>query len=165
MNSPWVLLGIRSTPKADLGVSAAELVYGAPLTLPGEFVAPGDVSDSCFRPLDILPHLRAAARSFRPVSPVAHGTRRSQVPPDLQSTEFVFVRRDAHRAPLSPRYEGPFRLLRRENKFFIIDRGGRPDAVSIDRLKPAHVDPDVSVILAQPPRRGQPPKVRTSPTI
>ncbi len=30
---PWVLLGIRTAPKEDLGCSTAELVYGAPLSL------------------------------------------------------------------------------------------------------------------------------------
>ena len=34
---PWVLLGIRTAPKEDLGCSSAELVYGAPVTVPGEF--------------------------------------------------------------------------------------------------------------------------------
>lgn len=33
---PWVLLGIRTAPKEDFAVSSAELVYGAPLTVPGE---------------------------------------------------------------------------------------------------------------------------------
>jgi len=37
---PWVLLGIRASIKEDLGFSSAELVYGADLRLPGEFVAP-----------------------------------------------------------------------------------------------------------------------------
>ena len=36
---PWVLLGIRSTPKEDLETCPAELVYGFPLTLPGDFIA------------------------------------------------------------------------------------------------------------------------------
>ena len=35
---PWVLLGIRTVPKEDLRTSSAELVYGAPLTVPGDFV-------------------------------------------------------------------------------------------------------------------------------
>eukprot|EP00731_Ephydatia_muelleri_P031013 Em0022g527a len=35
MELPWVLLGIRTAPKDDLGCSLAELVYGAPLTVPG----------------------------------------------------------------------------------------------------------------------------------
>jgi hypothetical protein len=34
---PWVLLGIRTAFKEDLQSLAAELVYGEPLRLPGEF--------------------------------------------------------------------------------------------------------------------------------
>ena len=33
---PWVLLGLRAAPKEDSNVSSAELVYGAPLHLPGQ---------------------------------------------------------------------------------------------------------------------------------
>ena len=36
---PWVLLGLRTAPKEDSGVSAAELVYGAALALPAEFLS------------------------------------------------------------------------------------------------------------------------------
>ena len=36
---PWVLLGLRTAPKEDLDTSSAELVYGAPLTVPGDFLA------------------------------------------------------------------------------------------------------------------------------
>ncbi len=35
---PRVLLGIRTAPKEDLGCPSAEIVYGAPLTLPGDFI-------------------------------------------------------------------------------------------------------------------------------
>ncbi len=35
---PWVIMGLRATPKEDCGLSSAELVYGEPLTLPGEFL-------------------------------------------------------------------------------------------------------------------------------
>ena len=34
---PWVLLGLRSVPKEGVDISAAELLYGQPLVLPGEF--------------------------------------------------------------------------------------------------------------------------------
>ena len=34
----WVLLGLRSAPKEDSAVSSAEMVYGSPLTLPGQFL-------------------------------------------------------------------------------------------------------------------------------
>ena len=37
---PWVLLGLRTMPKDDLGVPSAEMVYGDSLTVPGEFISP-----------------------------------------------------------------------------------------------------------------------------
>ncbi len=36
---PWVLLGLRTAPKEDNGILAAELVYGAALVLPAEFLS------------------------------------------------------------------------------------------------------------------------------
>jgi transposase InsO family protein len=35
---PWVLFGLRAAPKKDSAVSSAELVFGAPLTLPGQLL-------------------------------------------------------------------------------------------------------------------------------
>jgi transposase InsO family protein len=35
---PWVMLGLRAAPREDSGLSAAELVFGAPLSLPGPVV-------------------------------------------------------------------------------------------------------------------------------
>ena len=39
---PWVLLGLRTAPKLDIHTSAAEMVYGTPLTVPDDFVCPSD---------------------------------------------------------------------------------------------------------------------------
>jgi Integrase core domain len=39
LHLPWVMLGLRAAPREDSGLSAAELVYGAPLTLPGPLIA------------------------------------------------------------------------------------------------------------------------------
>ncbi|GFO12379.1 Pol polyprotein [Plakobranchus ocellatus] len=71
---PWILLGLRTAPKEDIGSSAAELVYRTPLTVPGD-------------------------KTFR--------------------------------------------------------IGDREEFISIDRLKPAHVDLTSPVPVAQPPRRGR----------
>ena len=45
---PLVLLGIRTSLKQDLGCTAAELVYGTSLRLPGEFFSPHDASPDDF---------------------------------------------------------------------------------------------------------------------
>jgi hypothetical protein len=35
----WVLLGLRAAPREDSGLSSSELVFGAPLSLPGQFLS------------------------------------------------------------------------------------------------------------------------------
>jgi hypothetical protein len=49
---PWVLLGLRAAPKDESGVSSAELVYGVPLTLPGQLLSSSEPPSSRFsRPI------------------------------------------------------------------------------------------------------------------
>ncbi|CAI2738829.1 unnamed protein product [Dicrocoelium dendriticum] len=70
--------------------------------------------------------------------------RKSFVPQDLQRCPFVFLRLDGLRRPLERPYEGPFKVLQRKDRVFIIDRHGKREAVTIDRLKVAHVEPELN---------------------
>ena len=163
---PWVLLGIRTAPKEDLHTSSAELVYGAPLTVPGDFVASPNSTAS---PGTLLRTLHDKVQGFMPVPTSHHGTQTSSVSPILHSSQYVFVRRDCHRSPLERPYEGPFKVIHSGPKVFTIDRGGKLETISIDRLKPAHLDFDMPVPVPMPRPRGRPRKVpqtlpRTSPT-
>jgi hypothetical protein len=54
----------------------------------------------------------------------------------LQEAEFVYVRRGGVVPPLSPLYQGPYRVLERSQKFLSLEVGGRTEVVSVDRLKP-----------------------------
>ena len=52
----------------------------------------------------------------------------------------MFVRVDSVKKPLQPPYEGPYRVIDRNSKFFIIEKkNGKQDSVSTDRLKVAHI--------------------------
>ena len=152
---PWILLGIRTAPKEDLGTSSAELVYGAPLTVPGDFVA----SSSPQPPQTFLPSLREKVKTFLPVPTTSHGMQRHSVPADLKTSQYVFLRVDHHQPPLARPYEGPFKVITSGPKVFVIDRGGKSETVSIDRLKPAHLDFDAPIPVHVPPARGRPRKL------
>ncbi|KAJ8412081.1 hypothetical protein AAFF_G00143480 [Aldrovandia affinis] len=52
-----------------------------------------------------------------------------------------------------PPYDRPFRILEPGDKTFVVDVGSKPDHISMDRLKPAHLDLDRPVKLAQALRR------------
>ena len=156
---PWVLLGIRTAPKEDLGCSVAELVYGTPLTLPGEFI---DETSDDNSPTALLPALREIAGNMHPIPTSNHSARTPSVPKHLRQAEFVFIRKDARHNSLTNPYEGPFKVLARQDKFFTVDIGGKPDTISIDHLKQAEIDPEMPLNVAIPKRRGRPAK--QSPT-
>ena len=151
---PWVLLGLRTMPKEDLNASPAELVYGSPLTVPGDFIPKGT-------PVPTQEHLRSLREkmdSLKPVPTSAHGANKRQfkVPTALSSAKFVFIRRETKK-PLETPYTGPYEVLTRQDKYYTLQVGPRKEKVSVDRLKPAVVDDKVPVQVAQPPKRGRPP--------
>lgn len=135
---PLVLLGIRSAFKDDLQSSSAELVYGEPLRLPGEFfqaTAPDstDISDFNYR-------LRQFAAKLQPTPAARHNDdNKIFVHKDLTSSSHVFLRDDALRGALQPPYTGPYEVLERGEKTFKIQVKGKSVTVSIDRLKPAYI--------------------------
>ena len=153
---PWVLLGLRTAPKEDLRASSAELVYGSPLTVPGDFF-PDSTPRSAPRELE---QQRERVGNLRPVPTTTHGgdSIKSHVPSALNQAKFVFVRHDATKKPLQTPYDGPYEVLERTPKYFTLQIGDRTDRISIDRLKLAHLDQSQPPQVAQPPKRGRPPK-------
>ena len=143
---PLTLLGIRSTVKADLNCSPAELVFGTTLRLPGQFVAPPQSSMT----LDVGKYVDRLCHHMRHVSPSAARAQliTPQFPPALNEAPFVFVRVDSLRTPLQQPYIGPFRVLKRNPKFFTLSMHGKKETISVDRLKIAHVEPPVSPLAS-----------------
>ncbi|KAL7645311.1 UNVERIFIED_CONTAM: hypothetical protein RMT77_003697 [Armadillidium vulgare] len=133
---PFALLWTRSAMKEDLQCTSAELVYGSPLRLPGEFFEPS-VSPPSSDPYAYLSRLRQGSTSWKPSVPRTHARTHSFIPKDLSTCTHVFVSHDSHRAPLKARYFGPYKVLSRREKTFPLQLPSRKEVVSIDRLKPA----------------------------
>ena len=150
---PWVMLGLRTAPKPDLGVSPAELVYGAPLALPAEFLSGQPDPDT---PAALLHRIRERIAQIAPIPTSWHSKPVPHEPTALMEAQFVFVRRDGRRSPLQRPYDGPYRVLQRNNKTFKIAMGNREEVISIDRLKAAVLDPAEQIVVAIPPTRGRP---------
>ena len=135
---PFVLLGMRTAWREDPDCSPAELVYGSSLHVPGEFlppVAPQQNTPSS----EFLRHLQTSMRSALPPPPSHHGTRPEQVPANLDSTGYVYIRQDGYRKPLTRPYSGPHRIVEVHDKYYVVNIDGHEDKVTIDRLKVAHV--------------------------
>ena len=147
-NLPAVLLGLRCHFKEDLGATPAELVYGEPIRVPGEFLSPTPPTTDA---PEFLHQLREQIGQLQPAAPSRHSAPKVFVFKNLASASHVFLRTDSLRAALQPPYTGPHEVLSRSDKTYKLLVNRKAVVVSIDRLKPAFtLPPDNPVRLAQP---------------
>ena len=135
-NLPWVLLGIRSSLKEDFRCSAAQLALGISVGLHGQYF--DEVPVNNLSPFEYFDRLNCFTSSLRPV-PSRPVVDSSSVDPALQQADYVFVRNDSTRPPLTKVYFVPFRVGYKTDKYFTLLQNGSFNNVSIDRLKTARL--------------------------
>ena len=118
-------------PKDGLSHSSAEMVYGQPLVVPGEFFPYDSTADQS--------HAETLRPIVRDLAPCRH-SKQHQHTTSYVPVDYVFIREDDHKPPLSNPYRGPYRILARTDKSYCIQLVNREDWISIDRLKPAYLD-------------------------
>ena len=74
-------------------------------------------------------------------TPTRQRQQKTFLPDQLQKCDFVWVRLDRVKKPLEAPYRGPYRVIERKNDVFVLEVRGKPNSVSIERLKPAVVSP------------------------
>lgn len=113
-------------------------MYGQLLRLPGQFLSrrPSEREDEA---VYFAQRLREEFEELRPTEVRRHGERQSFVFKDLHTVGHVFMRRDGPKAMLEPPYEGPFPVVRRQDKVFVVLMHGEEKVIRVDRLKPAFI--------------------------
>lgn len=134
---PIVVLGLRSVFKEDINATAAEMVYGQCLRLPGEMVV--DLEQN-FNNSEFLDKIKKYFNNFK--SNISHHNNLMKVyiPKHLEKCQYVFVRKDTNKFGLCYPYEGPFEVLHKNAKYFKLKMNNLVKNVSIDRIKPAFVE-------------------------
>lgn len=136
---PLVLLGIRATLKPELDASPAEMLYGQTISLPGDFI---EKSNDLTVQHDFIKELRSIMNEIRPVGTSNHATDRTFIQKDLAHCTHVFLRDDTVRKPLKKPYDGPYKIIKRDDKSFDLQIKERVVKVSIDRVKAAFLPND-----------------------
>ena len=151
---PWVLLNIRTGPKTDSNISAAEMVYRAALTLPAQPPLPEETPSLV---VDQQWAGRAIPTWELPQRP------HTQVPAHLAAAEMVHMRKGGQAGPLVPPYSGTYKVIEKGPKYFNIDIGGQPQAVTVDRLK-LHTGTSASTLGARLPALTSSSPARRTPS-
>jgi transposase InsO family protein len=144
---PSVLLGMRTALKEDLNGSPALFTYGETIRLPGEFFSlpPTRLTSKQF-----LTKLQPLMANLVPKPAVHHSGVSFFVHPELATASHCFVRTDSLRPSLTPPYTGPYKVIERNNKSFVLDIKGVHKTISIDRVKPAFLLSEVQPPLPTP---------------
>ena len=136
---PAVLLGARSAVKEGLGRSAAEMIYGTTLRLPGEFTKQYNV-DANTDLENYSDKLRVAMSRLRLCPPRATQQHNIFQFKEIATCTHVFLRRIAIAPPLTAPYDGPYKVVARSGRVMKIQGKGKVEKVSLDRVKPAHME-------------------------
>ena len=94
---------------------------------------------------DFVQILHSHIQQLRAVQGSRHGEKEILVFKDLATTDPVIVRHDGPKTILQCLYDGPYRVVSRHKKKFVLNINGRDVTVSTDRLKPAYVMADTDV--------------------
>ena len=92
----------------------------------------------------------ANTSALQPTPGSRHGERRTFKFKELDTASHVFIRHDAVRGPLQPPYDGPYKVVSRSDKTFVVTVRGRDTTVSIERLKPAFILEESDMQLLTP---------------
>ena len=136
---PAVLLGVRSAVKKRLGRSAAEMIYGTTLRLPGEFTkqytvdANTDLENYSYKLRVVMSRLRLCP----PRDTQQHNIFQFK---EIATCTHVFLRRIAIAPPLTAPYDGPYKVVARSGRVMKILVKGKVETVSLDSVKPAHLE-------------------------
>ncbi|XP_015122078.1 uncharacterized protein LOC107044643 [Diachasma alloeum] len=130
-------------------MTPAELTFGESIRVPGEFFTPPDRNTVA---PELVENLRAHFRKLTPTTMSIHGMRATFVYKDLATCSHVLVRNDQVRQSFSSPYDGPYRIVSKHTKHFVLlmpppkvaRRFNRlvETSISIDRLKPVYSLPD-----------------------
>ena len=138
---PVVLLGIRATVN-ESGYAPFTAVTGSMLLQPRVCVDRQPAKDGTAETVRDLSR-RLARMDFLSLSEGSHhGQTQPYLPADLATCTHVWLRVDRVRRPLETPYVGPLRVIRRLERWYELELpSGKIDTVSVERLKPAYLQP------------------------
>ena len=138
---PWVLLGKRTQYQPELDASAAEMVYGQPLKVPGDLAGSNLEPEGTIKELLNKLHKHAAKD---PV-PTSHHSNRNVYMPDKAMTCTHVWAKVGKSTPLGANLDGPYPILERRGKSCVLIQVGtyvngtpRAQLQHWNNLKPAN---------------------------
>lgn len=151
---PIVMLGLRMTP-TSIGFSPFTAVTGSFMLCPHPVISQENISQTTHSTVQTFIKEMLSIDFHSNASGICNSTPTPYIPSDLSNSPKVWMRVDRIRKSLEAPYTGPFQVIKRNPKFFILKLPQGETSVSIDRLKPAYLPspPPVTPPVNPPPEQ------------
>ena len=136
---PAVLLGARSAVKELLGRSAAEMIHGTTLRLPGEF-SQNYIVEAHTDLDNYSDKLRIATSRLSLCPPCDSPQNNIFQYKEIDTCSHVFLRRITIAPPLTAPYDSPYKVIVWSSRVMKILIKSKVETVSLDRVKPANLE-------------------------
>lgn len=135
-NLPTILLSLRSTMKEDIKASPSDMVYGVSLSLPADIIQESTATNTS----QFVTELKHAMNQLVPQQTSWHyNGKQPYIPLNIVTCTHVWLRNDSVKASHVQPYDGPYRVIRRNDKLITLEIKRRHVTVSLDRVKPAFI--------------------------
>lgn len=123
------------------------MVYGKNLRLPSEFFIESKPMNN---EIEFIHNFRNMMSNLKPTTTAHHNTNQKFfIQKELMNSSHVFVRNDTVRSSLQQPFDGPYEVLKKNDKFFKININGKNKNISIDRIKAAFIENSKNTTLTQ----------------
>ena len=141
---PLLLLSLRNSIRSDVKHSSAQLMFGQSTVMPSSLLAPPK-SNIEYSHEEYVAKLQDSLDSMNRAMHDAETNKQRRlrpdtyVPKDLHTCKYVWVA-NPRKKPLTPKYLGPYEVIERKERCFLLKYPKGLDYVTIDRLKPASTE-------------------------
>ena len=144
---PLALLALRTTFKESIQTSPSLVVYGSALKLSCELLLRDRNTNNITAQIH-ADRLREFMSVLTPPKPITVSDS-GYIDPNLLKCPYVFVKNN-NKQGLQSHYKGPYKVLKRNDKFYTLQLSNKTDTVSIDRLKSAYLPEPKMETIATP---------------
>ena len=135
---PVVLLGLQLTPSTT-GFPPFTAVTGSYMMCPHPVITKDTQSHTSQETINTLINEMQKIDFYSNAAGICHSPPQPYFPPGLKNCMKVWLRTDRVRKSLEAPYTGPYNIISRDPKFFILKFPQGNTSVSIDRLKPDYL--------------------------
>ena len=115
----------------------------------GEFFSTAE-QHALAEPADFVTALKASISRLQAVPTTQHSvSHKVYKHKNLQTCAYMFIRHDTVLKPFQLPYNGPFQVIQWSSKHFTLNINGHEKVISLNRLKPAYIDPTDHTIPPQ----------------